>query len=57
MMASASARLLDRGSRAGIFLVVALLIFAGAVTSPEWLSSTGPTGRQFAVDQSLIVPS
>ena len=38
MMASASARLLDRGSRAGIFLVVALLIFAGAVTSPEFMT-------------------
>jgi ribose/xylose/arabinose/galactoside ABC-type transport system permease subunit len=36
MMASAAALLLDRGSRGGIYLVLALLIVVGAASSPEF---------------------
>ena len=39
MMASASARLLDRGARAGIFLVLLLLFAAGAASSPEFTTA------------------
>src|SRR5688500_17688035 len=39
MMASASARLLDRGSRGGIFLVLVLLFVGGAASSPEFTTA------------------
>ena len=39
MMASASARLLGRGARGGIFLVLAVLMVTGAAASPEFTSA------------------
>ena len=39
MMASASARLLNRGARAGILLVLVVLIVAGAASSPEFTTA------------------
>jgi ribose/xylose/arabinose/galactoside ABC-type transport system permease subunit len=39
MMASASARLLDRGARGGIVLVLLILVVAGAVLSPEFTTA------------------
>jgi ribose/xylose/arabinose/galactoside ABC-type transport system permease subunit len=48
-MASASARLLDRGARAGIFLVLLLLFAAGAAWSPEF---TTPDNLRNIVNQA-----
>src|SRR5688572_14586377 len=39
MMASASARLLDRSARGGIVLVLLILVVAGAVLSPEFTTA------------------